>query len=117
MFSYNYVQTYANMIESGRSNDVAWGNQLGYILLPFHLAMHDDPLAYVREAKMTVDRKKSSLEAIFTCKISEVFVKMFGLKVYFLPIYLYVFRKIELQELRNSLFNKLKLFSSYYPSL
>uniref|UniRef100_A0A453LFI5 O-acyltransferase WSD1 C-terminal domain-containing protein n=1 Tax=Aegilops tauschii subsp. strangulata TaxID=200361 RepID=A0A453LFI5_AEGTS len=48
-------------------NDVAWGNQLGYILLPFHLAMHNDPLAYVRKAKMTVDRKKSSLEAIFTC--------------------------------------------------
>ncbi|XP_048531165.1 wax ester synthase/diacylglycerol acyltransferase 11-like isoform X1 [Triticum urartu] len=74
------LQTYANMIESGRSNDVAWGNQLGYILLPFHLAMHDNPLAYVRKAKMTVDRKKSSLEAIFTCKTSEVFVKMFGLK-------------------------------------
>uniref|UniRef100_A0A453LFG5 O-acyltransferase WSD1 C-terminal domain-containing protein n=1 Tax=Aegilops tauschii subsp. strangulata TaxID=200361 RepID=A0A453LFG5_AEGTS len=74
------LQAYANMIESGRSNDVAWGNQLGYILLPFHLAMHNDPLAYVRKAKMTVDRKKSSLEAIFTCKTSEVFVKMFGLK-------------------------------------
>ncbi|KAM3277057.1 hypothetical protein ACQJBY_045075 [Aegilops geniculata] len=74
------LQTYANMIESGRSNDVAWGNQLGYILLPFHLAMHDDPLAYVRKAKMIADRKKSSLEAIFTCKTSEVFVKMFGLK-------------------------------------
>ncbi|KAF7073879.1 hypothetical protein CFC21_078799 [Triticum aestivum] len=74
------LQTYANMIESGRSNDVAWGNQLGYILLPFHLAMHDDPLAYVRKAKMIVDRKKSSLEAIFTCKTSEVVVKMFGLK-------------------------------------
>ena len=109
MFSYNYVQTYANMIESGRSNDVAWGNQLGYILLPFHLAMHDDPLAYVRKAKMIVDRKKSSLEAIFTCKTSEVVVKMFGLKVYFLPN-LYVFRKTELHELRNSLFNKRILF-------
>ncbi|XP_044950446.1 wax ester synthase/diacylglycerol acyltransferase 11-like [Hordeum vulgare subsp. vulgare] len=74
------LQIYASMIESGKSNDVAWGNQLGYILLPFHLAMHDDPLTYVRKAKMTVDRKKSSLEAIFTCKISEVLVKMFGLK-------------------------------------
>ena len=86
MFSYNYVQTYANMIESGRSNDVAWGNQLGYILLPFHLAMHDDPLAYVRKAKKTLDRKKSSLEVIFTCKISELFVKMFGLKVFLFPV-------------------------------
>ncbi|XP_044378859.1 wax ester synthase/diacylglycerol acyltransferase 5-like [Triticum aestivum] len=80
MFSYNYVQTYVNIIVSGKSNDVAWGNQIGYILLPFQLAVHDDPLAYVRKAKKTLDRKKSSLEVIFTCKISELFVKMFGLK-------------------------------------
>ena len=97
------------MIESDKRNEVTWGNKLGYIILSFYLAMHDDPLAYVREAKMTVDRKKSSLEAIFTCKISEVFVKMFGLKVYFLPS-LYVFRKAELHKLRNSLFNKRILF-------
>ncbi|VAI20313.1 unnamed protein product [Triticum turgidum subsp. durum] len=68
------------MIVSGKNNDVAWGNQIGYILLPFQLAVHDDPLAYVRKAKKTLDRKKSSLEVIFTCKISELFVKMFGLK-------------------------------------
>ncbi|XP_037442835.1 O-acyltransferase WSD1-like isoform X1 [Triticum dicoccoides] len=74
------LQTYVNMIESGKSNDVAWGNQIGYILLPFHLLVHDDPLAYVRKAKKTLDRKKSSLEVIFTCMISELFVKMFGLK-------------------------------------
>ncbi|KAI4989253.1 wax ester synthase/diacylglycerol acyltransferase 11-like [Hordeum vulgare subsp. vulgare] len=74
------LQKYVNMIESGKSSEVAWGNQLGYILLPFHLAMHDDPLAYVRKAKKTVDRKKSSLEVIFTCKMSEFFLKMLGLK-------------------------------------
>lgn len=82
MFSYDYVQTYVNMIESGKSNDVAWGNELGYIILPFHLASHDDPLTYVRKAKKTVDRKKSSLEVIFTCKICEFFLKMLCLKVY-----------------------------------
>ncbi|XBH71633.1 hypothetical protein VPH35_099056 [Triticum aestivum] len=74
------LQTYVDMIDSGKSNDVDWGNQLGYILLPFHLAIHDDPLAYVRKAKKTVDRKKSSLEVIFTCKMGESFLKMFGLK-------------------------------------
>ncbi|VAI35037.1 unnamed protein product [Triticum turgidum subsp. durum] len=74
------LQTYVDMIDSGKSDDVDWGNQLGYILLPFHLAMHDDPLAYVRKAKKTVDRKKSSLEVIFTCKMGESFLKMFGLK-------------------------------------
>jgi hypothetical protein len=70
------------MIESGKSNDVTWGNQLGFIILPFHLAMHDDPLAYVQKAKKTLDRKKSSLEVLFTCKMSELFLKMFGLEVY-----------------------------------
>jgi hypothetical protein len=70
------------MIESGKSDDVAWGNQLGYIILPFHLAMHDDPLAYILKAKKTLDRKKSSLEVVFTCKMSELFLKMFGVKVY-----------------------------------
>ncbi|KAI4989266.1 hypothetical protein ZWY2020_036583 [Hordeum vulgare] len=74
------LQTYVDMIESGKSNDVAWGNRVGYIVLPFHLAMHDDPLAYVPKAKNTVDRKKSSLEVIFTCKMGESFLKMFGLK-------------------------------------
>ncbi|EMS64139.1 O-acyltransferase WSD1 [Triticum urartu] len=74
------LQAYVNMIESGNNDDVAWGNQLGYILLPFHLAMHDDPLAYVRKAKKTVDRKKSSLEVIFTYKMTEFFLKMLGLK-------------------------------------
>ncbi|VAI20332.1 unnamed protein product [Triticum turgidum subsp. durum] len=75
------LQTYVDMIESGKSNHVAWGNQLGYILLPFHLAMHSDPLAYVRKAKKIIDRKKSSLEVIFTCKMNAFFVKMFGMKV------------------------------------
>ncbi|KAM3259263.1 hypothetical protein ACQJBY_050819 [Aegilops geniculata] len=74
------LQTYVDMIEAGKSNDVAWGNQLGYILLPFHLAMHDDPLAYVRKGKKTTDRKKRSLEVIFTHKMNELFVKMFGMK-------------------------------------
>uniref|UniRef100_M8AQQ9 O-acyltransferase WSD1 C-terminal domain-containing protein n=1 Tax=Aegilops tauschii TaxID=37682 RepID=M8AQQ9_AEGTA len=59
------LQTYVDMIEAGKSNDVAWGNQLGYILLPFHLAMHDDPLAYVRKGKKTTDRKKEAGSSIF----------------------------------------------------
>ncbi|XBI85632.1 hypothetical protein VPH35_093753 [Triticum aestivum] len=74
------LQTYVNMIKSDKSNEVAWGNQLGQILLKIHLAMHDDPLAYVRKAKETMDRKKSSLEVVFTHKTSECFLKMFGPK-------------------------------------
>ncbi|KAM0913643.1 hypothetical protein ACQ4PT_012062 [Festuca glaucescens] len=61
------LQKYVNLIEFGKSSDVGWGNQLGYIILPFHVAMHDDPLVYVRKAKKTLDRKKRTLEMVFTC--------------------------------------------------
>ncbi|XP_047068968.1 wax ester synthase/diacylglycerol acyltransferase 5-like [Lolium rigidum] len=74
------LQKYVNLIESGKSGDVGWGNQLGYIILPFHVETHDDPLVYVRKAKKTLDRKKRSLEMVFTCKISELFLKLFGMK-------------------------------------
>ncbi|KAK3165563.1 hypothetical protein QOZ80_1AG0034780 [Eleusine coracana subsp. coracana] len=69
------------MIETGKSNHVKWGNCLGYIIMPFHIVMHDDdPLQYVRTAKETVDRKKNSLEAIFTHAIGETILKLFGVK-------------------------------------
>jgi hypothetical protein len=69
------------MIESGKESDVKWGNELGFIILPFHIALHDDPLQYVRKAKKVVDRKKSSLEVAFTHLAADVILKIFGLKV------------------------------------
>ena len=69
------------MIESGKESDVKWGNELGFIILPFHIALHDDPLQYVRKAKKVVDRKKSSLEVVFTHLAADVILKIFGLKV------------------------------------
>ncbi|KAL6909529.1 hypothetical protein ACP4OV_001810 [Aristida adscensionis] len=68
------------MMKSGRSNAVKWGNKLGFIILPFYIAIHADPLEYVRTAKKTVDRKKSSLEAIFTHAIGETVLRLFGVK-------------------------------------
>ncbi|KAK3165560.1 hypothetical protein QOZ80_1AG0034730 [Eleusine coracana subsp. coracana] len=68
------------MIESGNEKDVKWGNELGFIILPFHIGLHDDPLQYVRKAKKIVDRKKSSLEVVFTHLAAEVILKLFGLK-------------------------------------
>jgi hypothetical protein len=91
MFSCNYEQKYVNLIESGKSGDVGWGNQLGYIILPFQVEMHDDPLVYVRKAKKTLDRKKRSLEMVFTCKISELFLKLFGMKVYVCCLFVIMF--------------------------
>ena len=71
------------MIESDKRNEVTWGNKLGYIILPFYLVTHDDPLAYIRKAKKVLDRKKRSLEVIFTYKIAQIFMKVFGAKVCF----------------------------------
>lgn len=73
------------MIESGNNNEVIWGNQLGYILLPFNIAFHNDPLTYIREAKKMSDRKKCSLEVFFTNRITQFVLKYIGLKVYFVP--------------------------------
>jgi hypothetical protein len=69
------------MIESGKGSDVSWGNHIGFILLPLHIAVHNDPLDYVRKAKITVDRKKRSFEVAFTHVAAEVFFKLFGPKV------------------------------------
>uniref|UniRef100_A0A0D9XSH6 O-acyltransferase WSD1 C-terminal domain-containing protein n=1 Tax=Leersia perrieri TaxID=77586 RepID=A0A0D9XSH6_9ORYZ len=72
-----------DMINSGREEEVKLGNALGFIILPFHVGMHKDPLDYVRKAKKVVDRKKSSLEVVFTNLVAEVVFKLFGLKVEF----------------------------------
>lgn len=69
-----------NMIESGKGSVVKWGNQVGFIILPLHIAMHSDPLDYIRKAKNIVDMKKNSLEAVSTYMIAEVFHKIFGWK-------------------------------------
>ncbi|KAF7018590.1 hypothetical protein CFC21_031868 [Triticum aestivum] len=69
-----------NMIESGKGSVVKWGNQIGFIILPVHIAMHSDPLDYIRKAKNIVDMKKNSLEAVSTYMVAEVFHKIFGWK-------------------------------------
>jgi hypothetical protein len=70
----------AKMMESGKNNGVKWGNRFGYMILPFHLAKHDDPLEYVRKATKVTRRKKSSMEAIFTYWSADMVVKLFGIK-------------------------------------
>lgn len=70
------------MMDPSKDNGAKWGNRLGFIILPFHIAMHDDPLEYVRKAKKTVDRKKCSLEVIFTHAVAETVLQVFGIKVY-----------------------------------
>ncbi|KAM0865526.1 hypothetical protein ACQ4PT_043225 [Festuca glaucescens] len=74
------LHTLAEMMDSSKDNAVKWGNQIGYIVLPFHIAMHDDPLEYIRQGKKTADRKKRSLEAVFTYWSGNLVVKLLGIK-------------------------------------
>ncbi|CAO2142548.1 unnamed protein product [Urochloa humidicola] len=75
------IQELAHMMESSEQNDINWGNKIGQIILPFHIAMHDDPLEYVSRAKKIIDRKKHSLEVFFTHGIGKRVTKLLGVKV------------------------------------
>ncbi|CAD6271268.1 unnamed protein product [Miscanthus lutarioriparius] len=70
----------SEMMDSGKNNGAKWGNLIGYMILPFHIAMHDDPLEYIRQGKRTAERKKASLEAVFTYWSGNLIVKLFGMK-------------------------------------
>jgi len=69
------------MMESSKDNGARWGNKLGYMLIPFHLAKHDDPIEYVRKATKVARRKKSSMESVFTFWSGDMVLKLFGIKV------------------------------------
>ncbi|CAM0882131.1 unnamed protein product [Alopecurus aequalis] len=74
------LHTLASMMESGKDNGAQWGNRLGYMILPFHIAKHNDPLEYVRKATQVARRKKSSMESIFTYWSGSIILKIFGIK-------------------------------------
>ncbi|KAJ4951611.1 hypothetical protein NE237_028443 [Protea cynaroides] len=74
------IQALADMMEKDKT-DCKWGNRIGYVLLPFTIALRDDPLDYVREAKAIIDRKKHSYEAIYSFISCQLVVKLFGFKV------------------------------------
>ncbi|GMH00417.1 hypothetical protein Nepgr_002256 [Nepenthes gracilis] len=69
----------ADMME--KDTKAKWGNWVGFVLLPFAVSLRDDPLDYVREAKATVDRKKRSLEAVYTFSMSQLVLRFLGFKV------------------------------------
>ncbi|KAM3393703.1 hypothetical protein ACQJBY_014431 [Aegilops geniculata] len=66
-------QTYVTKVETG--------NQISILICPFHIALHDDPLEYVRKAKRSMQRKKSSLEFIYSLVINNFLVQYFGAKI------------------------------------
>lgn len=62
-----------------------WGNKIGYVLLPFTIGLKSNPLDYVKEAKAVIDRKKASLEPLYTYFVLYVVLKLFGMKVCMRP--------------------------------
>lgn len=63
------------------TSKVKWGNCMGYIILPFSIALHEDPLEYVHQAKATIDRKKHSLEAVCSYACAKLVLNLLGVKV------------------------------------
>ncbi|CAH8389407.1 unnamed protein product [Eruca vesicaria subsp. sativa] len=72
------IEALADMM--AKKSKCRWGNLFGYILLPFSVGLETDPLEYVRRAKATVDRKKHSLEAVFSMAFFKLILKVLGLK-------------------------------------
>lgn len=75
------IEGLAEMMEGESDGRWQWGNAIAYVLLPFHIALKDDPLDYIRDAKATIDRKKLSLEAPCTYTCAKLILKTLGLRV------------------------------------
>ncbi|GMH19696.1 hypothetical protein Nepgr_021537 [Nepenthes gracilis] len=73
------IKDLADMMEKG--SDCRWGNAIGYILLPFHIALLNDPLDYLHRSKAVIDRKKLSLEAKLTHYSGKLVLKTLGPEV------------------------------------
>ncbi|GMJ11716.1 hypothetical protein like AT3G49200 [Hibiscus trionum] len=41
-----------------KNSKTEWGNKIGYVVFPFKIALKDNPLDYLKDAKATMDRKK-----------------------------------------------------------
>ncbi|XP_076895466.1 wax ester synthase/diacylglycerol acyltransferase 5-like [Bidens hawaiensis] len=59
-----------------------WGNKFGIMLLPLYYHKNqNDPLHYLKRAKMMIDRKKLSLEAFLSYQLGYFVMKFFGAKI------------------------------------
>ncbi|ESQ27987.1 hypothetical protein EUTSA_v10018486mg [Eutrema salsugineum] len=71
------IEDLANMMAKG--SKCRWGNSIGYVLIPLWMKSEDDILEYVRQAKTTMDRKKLSLEPLFSFGLLKLTMEVFGL--------------------------------------
>ncbi|KAL3381502.1 hypothetical protein AABB24_001564 [Solanum stoloniferum] len=72
------VQAVAEMIE--KNAIVLQGNCFGFVIIPLDIAQLQNPLDYVHKAKISMDRKKRSLESQCTFYILQLFLNLFGFK-------------------------------------
>lgn len=82
------LQDLADMM--AKKSKTKWGNRIGYVLIPFTIALQDDPLDYVRGAKSLIDRKKHSLEPVCTYLCANLLTKLIGANVHFIIHCLFV---------------------------
>ncbi|GMJ11713.1 hypothetical protein like AT3G49190 [Hibiscus trionum] len=68
-----------------KNSKAEWGNKIGYVVFPLKIALKDNPLDYLKDAKATMDRKKATLEAKFRLFMAKVFVKLYPAKVASFP--------------------------------
>ncbi|XP_042002039.1 wax ester synthase/diacylglycerol acyltransferase 3-like isoform X2 [Salvia splendens] len=67
------------MLEKEEVNGML-GNKIAMVLLPFSIALQDDPLTYIRRAKSTMDRKKLSLAHQCAYITINLTTSLFGIK-------------------------------------
>lgn len=58
-----------------------WGNSIGYVMIPLWMRFENDIFEYIRRAKKVMDRKKLSLEPLFSYVLLKLTVEVFGFKV------------------------------------
>ncbi|CAH8334695.1 unnamed protein product [Eruca vesicaria subsp. sativa] len=57
-----------------------WGNSIGYAMIPLWMRSENDIFEYIRRAKTIMDRKKLSLEPLFSYVLLKLTVEVFGFK-------------------------------------
>ncbi|KAG2313147.1 hypothetical protein Bca52824_024704 [Brassica carinata] len=57
-----------------------WGNSIGYVMIPLWMRYENDIFEYIRRAKKIMDRKKLSLEPLFSYVLLKLTVEVFGFK-------------------------------------
>ncbi|XP_010415940.1 PREDICTED: O-acyltransferase WSD1-like isoform X4 [Camelina sativa] len=72
------IEDLANMMAKG--SKCRWGNSIGYVLIPLEMKSYDDVFEYVRQSKSMMDRKKHSLEPLFSYGLLKLTLEVFGFK-------------------------------------